>query len=113
MSAGQTDTTEVIGTHGKLAINANPGNNLVEFHEPNGIRREIAQTYYDRFEPAFVRESNEFTEACLDDKELPFKLQGAVQALKIGTYLQDSLRSGKKLSFDESGEPIVEDKAKL
>jgi myo-inositol 2-dehydrogenase / D-chiro-inositol 1-dehydrogenase len=114
MATGQNDTTEIIGTHGKLSINANPAHNLVEIHEPSGIRREIGQTYWDRFEPAFITESNEFTEAVLDNKKLPFKLQGAVQALKIGSALQDSLRSGRKIFFDENGERIEEEvKAKL
>jgi myo-inositol 2-dehydrogenase/D-chiro-inositol 1-dehydrogenase len=44
----------------------------------------------------------------LDGVALPFRLAGAVQALKIGSYLQESLRTGKKLNFDEIGEPIVE-----
>jgi len=113
MMAGQTDSTEIIGTHGKLTVNASPANDLVEMHEPSGIRREIAQTYYDRFEQAFVRESNEFTECILDDKKLPFKLSGAIQAVKIGQALTESLRTGKKIDFDEMGNQIREEKARL
>lgn len=113
MAAGQHDVTEIIGTHGKLTVNANAANDLVEHHEANGIRREIAQTYYDRFGPAFVTESNEFTECVLDDKKLPFKLQGAVSAVKIGAALQRALRTGKKIEYNEIGEEIVEDKARL
>lgn len=113
MMAGQEDTTEIIGTEGKLTINAKPQNDLVEVHEQTGIRREVAQTYYDRFEQAFVRESNEFTEAILDDKKLPFKLSGAVQAVKIGCALQESVNSGRKIYFDEMGNRIVEEKARL
>jgi myo-inositol 2-dehydrogenase/D-chiro-inositol 1-dehydrogenase len=111
MVAGQHDVTEVIGTHGKLTVNQNAANDLVEYHEPEGIRREIAQTYYDRFGPAFVTESNEFTECVLDDKQLPFELSGAVTAVKIGAALQEALRTGVKLEFDETGERIS--KAKL
>lgn len=103
MAAGQHDMSEVIGTEGKLVINANPQDNLVEMHEPNGVRREIPKHYYGRFEYAFVTEANEFTAACLDNNELPFKLSGAVQAVRIGCALQESLRSGKKIWFDEQG----------
>lgn len=71
--------------------------------EANGIRREIPQHYYGRFEQAFVTEANEFTAACLDDTKLPFKLTGAVQAVKIGCALQESLNSGLKINFDEIG----------
>lgn len=113
MMAGQTDTTEIIGTHGKLTVNATPANDLLEFHTTGGIRREVAQTYFDRFGPAFVLESNEFTAAVLDDTPLPFTLEGAVQAVKIGCAMQESLVSGKKLEFDESGNQIDGDRPRL
>ncbi|KAF3023172.1 hypothetical protein G7054_g9307 [Neopestalotiopsis clavispora] len=106
MAAGQHDMTEIIGTDGKLTVNANPIGSLVEMHEPRGIRREIPSDYYGRFEYAFVTEANEFTAACLDNTRLPFKLTGAVQAVKIGCALQESLNSGKKINFDETGRRI-------
>lgn len=106
MAAGQHDMTEIIGTEGKLTINANPVGTLVEMHEPKGIRREIPENYYGRFEYAFVTEANEFTAACLDNTKLPFKISGAVQAVKIGCALQESLNSGQKISFDETGRRI-------
>ncbi|KAJ3500204.1 hypothetical protein NM208_g17199 [Fusarium decemcellulare] len=98
--------TEVIGTEGKLAINANPVGTLVEMHEAAGVRRQIPGDYYGRFEHAFVTEANEFTASCLDNTRLPFKLSGAVQAVKIGCALQESLNSGQKINFDETGRRI-------
>lgn len=106
MAAGQEDSTEIIGTQGKLAVNTQPTQNLVNIYEPGGIRREIAQNYYDRFRDAFSREANVFTECCLDDKSLPMKLSGAVQAVKIGCALQESMISGKKISFDSVGNRV-------
>ena len=103
MAAGQEDSTEIIGTEGKLTVNMQPQTNLVNIYEPSGIRREIPATYYGRFEKAFVTEANEFTAACLDDGKLPMKLTGAVQAVKIGCALQESLITGNKLYFDETG----------
>ena len=113
MMAGQHDMTEIIGTHGKLTVNATPAHDLVEFHEPGGVRREIAQTYYDRFEQAFVVESNEFTACVLEGRELPFELGGALMAVRIGCALQESVRTGRKIDFDERGERIVEGRARL
>ncbi|KAF5617016.1 myo-inositol 2-dehydrogenase [Fusarium sp. NRRL 52700] len=110
MAAGQHDMTEVIGTQGKLAINANPVGNLVEMYEATGVRRQIPGDYYGRFEHAFVTEANEFTSSVLDNNKLPFKLTGAVQAVKIGCALQESLNSGKKINFDETGRRIEESK---
>jgi myo-inositol 2-dehydrogenase/D-chiro-inositol 1-dehydrogenase len=106
MAAGQDDATEIIGTEGKLTVNAQPMSNLVNIYEPTGVRREIPPHYYGRFEQAFVNEANEFTAACLDDLKLPMKLTGAVQAVKIGCALQESLNSGKKIYFDEVGRRV-------
>jgi len=106
MAAGQDDASEIIGTEGKISINANPSKNLVNVYEPTGIRREIPPDYYGRFQEAFVTEANEFTAACLDDGKLPMKLTGAVQAVKIGCALQESLVTGDKIWFDETGRRI-------
>ncbi|CAK7221603.1 hypothetical protein SEUCBS140593_004622 [Sporothrix eucalyptigena] len=109
MASGQHDMTEIIGTEGKISVNQNPVGHLVDVWESSGIRREIPQDYYGRFELAFVAEANEFTEACLDDKPLKSRLQGAVQALAISVALQESLRSGKKIYYDETGRRLVDD----
>ncbi|KAH8898910.1 NAD(P)-binding protein [Thozetella sp. PMI_491] len=106
MAAGQHDMTEIIGTDGKMSVNANPTGSLVEMHESSGVRREIPHDYWGRFQSAFVTEANEFTAACLDDTPLPFKLSGAVQAVKIGCALQESLNSEQKIYFDEAGRRI-------
>ncbi|MCJ1391078.1 hypothetical protein MMC18_003940 [Xylographa bjoerkii] len=111
MAAGQHDMTEIIGTEGKLTVNANPQDTLVDMYESNGIRREIPQHYYGRFEQAFVTEANEFTAACLDDTRVPLKLTGAVQAVKIGCALQEALNEGTKINFDETGRRL--EKARL
>ncbi|KAA6408919.1 MAG: NAD-binding Rossmann fold oxidoreductase family [Lasallia pustulata] len=106
MAAGQDDSTEIIGTAGKLTVNAQPMANLVHIYEASGIRREIPPNYYGRFEQAFVTEANEFTHACVEDGPLPMKLSGAVQAVKIGCALQESLRSGDRIWFDETGRRV-------
>ncbi|KAJ5087410.1 hypothetical protein N7456_011026 [Penicillium angulare] len=106
MAAGQEDTTEIIGTKGKLAVNTQPQMNLVNVSDASGVRREIPQTYWDRFEHAFVTEANEFTEAVLEDKPLALQLSAAVQAVRIGAALQEAMISGKKISFDLSGNRV-------
>lgn len=106
MAAGQEDTTEIIGTKGKLAVNTQPQLNLVHLFDESGVRREIPQHYYDRFEYAFVTEANEFTAAVLDDTPLPLELGSAVQAVRIGAALQESLVSGRKIFFDEEGNRV-------
>lgn len=106
MAAGQHDMTEIIGTNGKLVVNGAPQTNLVEMHEPAGVRRVIPLDYYGRFKDAFIAEANEFTECCLDNTPLPYKLSEAVSALRIGCALQESLRTGCKIHFDDVGNRV-------
>ena len=106
---GQHDMTEIIGTTGKLTVNANPTTGLLESHRPDGIHREIPQHYYGRFEQAFVEEARQFTDAVLENKDVPVDLAGSVEAVRIGVALQESLRSGKKIWFDREGKRVDED----
>lgn len=98
--------TEITGTEGKLAINTQPVANLVNIYEPSGIRREIPPHYYGRFREAFITEANEFTSCCLDNTEPPFRLEGAVNSVRIAYALQESLITGKKIEFNEIGQRI-------
>lgn len=100
MSAGQEDTTEIICHKGSLRVNMQGSKNRVEVHDQYGSRRELPRTYYERFREAFVTEANEFTACCLDNLELPVKLDTSVRAVAIGQALQHSLRTGEKAYFD-------------
>ncbi|CAE7023589.1 hypothetical protein P3342_005251 [Pyrenophora teres f. teres] len=110
---GQHDMTEIIGTKGKLVVNSNPSTGLLESHASEGIHREIPQNYYERFEYAFVEEARQFTEAVLEDTEVPVDLESSMEAVKIGVALQDSLRTGKKILFDQQGNRADEVRSKL
>ncbi|KAF1977676.1 NAD(P)-binding protein [Bimuria novae-zelandiae CBS 107.79] len=103
---GQHDMTEIIGTNGKLTVNANPSVDLTESHLPSGIHREMPQNYYERFENAFVEEARKFTDAVLDDGLVPIDIESSVEAVRIGVALQESLRSGKKIFFDKLGNKV-------
>jgi myo-inositol 2-dehydrogenase/D-chiro-inositol 1-dehydrogenase len=105
---GQHDMTEIIGTKGKLTVNANPSTNLTEAHMPDGVHRAIPQNYYERFEQAFVEEARQFTDAVLDGTEVPVDMESSVEAVRIGVALQESLRSGRKMLFDRLGNEVHE-----
>jgi myo-inositol 2-dehydrogenase/D-chiro-inositol 1-dehydrogenase len=105
---GQHDMTEIIGTIGKLTVNANPSIGLLESHLPTGIHRDVPQNYYERFENAFVDEARAFADAVLEDKIVPIDLESSMEAVRIGVALQDSLRSGKKIFFERDGSQVEE-----
>ncbi|KAH9865270.1 hypothetical protein IAQ61_009217 [Plenodomus lingam] len=103
---GQHDMTEIVGTKGKLAVNASPTIDMLERHTSTGINREIPQNYFERFEMAFVEEARQFTEAVLENKTVPVDLKSSVEAVRIGIALQESLRSGQKIWFDREGNRV-------
>lgn len=105
---GQHDMTEIIGTKGKLTVNANPTTGLLESHLPSGVHRDIPQNYYERFEQAFVEEARQFTDAVLEGTKVPVDLESSMEAVKIGVALQESLRSGRKIWFDTQGRRVEE-----
>ncbi|KAK7203039.1 hypothetical protein BZA70DRAFT_261033 [Myxozyma melibiosi] len=102
MAAGQEDQTWICGTNGKLTVNMAPAINHVTIHDSYGVRREIPQTFFERFQPGFAVEANEFTKAILDDLPVPIDPRGAVHAVKIANALQESVISGKKIYYDEN-----------
>ncbi|KAK1987302.1 hypothetical protein LZ30DRAFT_777700 [Colletotrichum cereale] len=104
MAAGQEDSTEIVGTKGKLSVNILPAENHVRIYQPGGVRQELPQTYWDRFKAAFTTEAVEFTDSVLEDKPVPIELASAVLAVKIGAALQESMIKGTKIWFDEQGE---------
>ena len=53
-----------------------------------------------------LQESNEFTDAVLDNKSLPLKLENALVAVQIGLWMQEAYNTGLKLYFDEKGNRI-------
>ena len=55
---GHESMTEVLGTAGRLAVGANPRLNRVEIADVHGVRNECTPTFYERFEEAFLRESD-------------------------------------------------------
>ena len=42
IAAGQEDTTEIVGTEGKIGVHVSPRMGLVDLHEEGGVWRELA-----------------------------------------------------------------------
>ena len=107
MAHGQEDSTDIIGTEGKVTINAQPAKDLVNLCHAGGITREVPEEFWARFEHAFSQELREFADACLLGKPLPMKLETAVKSLEIAAALQESLVTDRQIRFDEQGRRIL------
>ena len=67
MAHGHETLTEIFGTAGRLTVGQNPRLNRVDIADAHGIRNECTPTFYERFEEAFLHETNHFVQAVLDD----------------------------------------------
>jgi len=106
MAHGQEDSTDIIGTSGKITVNAVPAKDLVNLCHAGGIVREIAGDFWARFEHAFSQELREFANACLSGEPLSLKLETAVKSLEIAAALQESVVTGHQIHLDEKGQRL-------
>lgn len=103
MAHGFDNPTEITGTKGTLKINLHPRRDLVEVADGSGLGNEVVRDFYERYERAFVKELECFADCCLNGMELPYGLETAVKGLEIAEALQESLRTGRKIVWDEQG----------
>ncbi|OHE98464.1 myo-inositol 2-dehydrogenase [Colletotrichum orchidophilum] len=78
------DSTEIIGTKGKLPVSLLPAENYVKIYKTGRDPVVVAADLLGPFQGYFTTEAIEFTERVLEDKPLPIKLASAVAAVKIG-----------------------------
>lgn len=104
---GFDNPTEIIGTNGVIKVNLQPRRDLLTFGDEAGLGNDVMPDFYERYEKAFVTELKVFTDAVLDGTELPYPLETAVKGMIIAAGLQESLRSGKKVEWDEQGNRIT------
>ncbi|KAI6828051.1 NAD-binding Rossmann fold oxidoreductase family protein [Hortaea werneckii] len=111
---GYDNATEIFGTGGRLAINLNPRPNAIETIDAGGYVKIPAHSgWYQRYAPAFVNEAQAWVDAVLAGGEMPVPLRSSLTALKIAAALQESLRSGESIKFDQSGQIENPTKASL
>ena len=101
---GYDNATEIFGTAGKLSINMTPRRNRVEICDGDGfVKVEPTPGWYERYSGAFSIEANTWVNAVLDGRPMPIPLRSSLSSLKIAMALQESLKTGQKIEFDEGG----------
>ena len=93
MAHGHETLAEIFGTAGRLTVGHNPRLNRVDISDVHGMRNECTPTFYERFEEAFLRETEEFVQAVLDDRQPALTLRDATEATRIGIALRESLQT--------------------
>lgn len=110
---GFDNPTEILGTEGTLKINLHPRRDLIEVGDERGIGNEVMPDFFERYKEAFVTEMGVFADCVVTGQELPYGLETAVKGMEIAEALQEALRTGKKIVWDESGRRVEGDTAAL
>ena len=88
---GHETTTEVIGTEGRLFVGRDGLMNRVETADKHGIRVQTTPTFWERFEEAFLRETQHFVDCVRFDRTPDLTLHDATEATRIAIALRTSL----------------------
>jgi myo-inositol 2-dehydrogenase/D-chiro-inositol 1-dehydrogenase len=88
---GHETTTEVIGTEGRLFVGRDGLMNRVETADKHGIRVQTTPTFWERFEDAFLRETQHFVDCVRFDRTPDLTLHDATEATRIAIALRTSL----------------------
>ena len=91
MAHGHETTTEIIGTEGRLYVGRDGLLNRVETADKHGIRVQTTPTFWERFEDAFLRETQHFVDCVRFDRTPDLTLHDATEATRIAIALRTSL----------------------
>ncbi|PIG81952.1 hypothetical protein AARAC_002204 [Aspergillus arachidicola] len=100
---GYDNCIEIIDTEGKVWVNLVPHHHRVQILNSSGIVQDATPGWIDRYREASVTELERFRAVVLEGKELLLLLTTAYFGLQIALALQESLRTGRKIGFDDNG----------
>lgn len=91
---GHDTYTEVVGTLGSLRIGRPAALNRVEIYDQYGVRQECVETFWDRFEAAFLLMTEDFIDCILTGRKPELVLADATQATRGASAFTDSFKMG-------------------
>ena len=94
---GHDTFTEIVGTEGVLKIGRPAANNLVELYDVRGIKKDFMETFWDRFEQAFLLMATDFIDCVATGRKSEMTLENATQATIAATVFTKSFQTGKMI----------------
>lgn len=87
--------TEIIGTKGTLRIGTTPDKNLVTVFDDNGVNKECAGGFLERFEDAYLEEVKKFVDCVLNNKKPEVTVEDGVLSTIVGYACKESFETGE------------------
>ncbi len=92
---GHATKTEILCTEGILEVGFSPIKNHVQIDDEHGIRRECVETFFDRFEEAFLIEDKSFIESIMKGTKPKVAISDAIRATEVAVAMGESYQSRK------------------
>ncbi len=87
---GFSTQTSILGTEGSIAIKDNTFLEAIQFHDTNGRKTLVPQTYFELFDSALLAQANDFVECILESKKPKSTLQDGLEATKVAVAMTKS-----------------------
>ncbi len=100
-SFGHNTFTEIMATHGNLKIGYPPFKNRVEISDQYGIRHECLETFFERFQEAFLIQIQDFVDHVLEGKQPDLTIENATKATLVAAALTKSFKEKKLINVDD------------
>ncbi|MCQ9641968.1 Gfo/Idh/MocA family oxidoreductase [Chryseobacterium sp. WG14] len=98
-SFGHNTSTEIFATEGNLKIGDPPVKNMLQISDKHGIRREGMETFFDRFQHAFLTQIQSFVDHVLENKHPELTMHNATNATLVATALTKSFKEKKPVTI--------------
>ena len=92
---GHDTYTEVVGTEGTLRIGRPAQKNRMEIYDEYGARKECVETFWERFEEAFLVMAEDFINCVLNDRAPELTIHDAIRATEAALAFTESFEAGK------------------
>ncbi|WMJ79401.1 inositol 2-dehydrogenase [Clostridium sp. MB40-C1] len=87
--------TEIIGTKGTLRVATVPEKNMVTVFDETGARRECSQGFLERFEQAYLAETQEFINCIVENRQPAVTVEDGVLSTALGYACKESFETGE------------------
>jgi myo-inositol 2-dehydrogenase/D-chiro-inositol 1-dehydrogenase len=92
--------TEIIGTKGTLRIASVPQKDHVEILDSHGVVRECSQSFLERFDAAYLAETQEFVNCIREGRKPEVTVQDGTRATEVAFAATRSFREDELVRLD-------------
>jgi len=94
---GHDTYTEIVGTEATLRIGRPSAKNRVEIYDVYGARTECVETFWDRFEDAFLNMAMDFVDCILESRRPELTLSDAIKATEVAIAFTQSFKQNEPI----------------